>query len=191
MHFSPSPDQLHTLLHEADLAARRLVRQLRLPRHDLDDVRQDLLIDALVRLAAFDPARGSIGAFAATVMVHKASRIARRVVSERRVFGFEPISIDAPAPGGEGASVGDGVPEDDGLCALWGQTTKGAATSKVRLDVERCLGTLDRQDGLLCAALTTKSVDEVAAEGRGSRAGLYRRIRTLRGSLLAHGLVAG
>jgi DNA-directed RNA polymerase specialized sigma24 family protein len=190
MNFSPSPEQLHTLLHEADLAARRLVRKLRLPRHDLDDVRQDLLIDALARLAAFDPARGSIGAFVATVMAHKASRIARRVVSERRAFGFEPISIDAPIKDGEADTLADTIANDGGLGVVWGQACEGASTSTIRLDVERCLGALDHRDGVLCAALTTRSVDELAAEGYGSRAGLYRRIQTLRGTLLARGLAA-
>ena len=71
MPFSPSPEQLHTLLHEADAAARSLVRRMRLPRHDLEDIRQDLITDAFARLAAFDPARGSIGAFVATVMAHR------------------------------------------------------------------------------------------------------------------------
>jgi RNA polymerase sigma-70 factor (ECF subfamily) len=190
MSFSPSPEQLHTLLHEADAAARSLVRRMRLPRHDLEDIRQDLIADAIARLAAFDPARGSIGAFVATVMTHRATRIMRRVIAERRMFGFEPISIDAPALGGEGATVGADIPENANLGALWGQPSHGAATSTIRLDVERCLGTLDRQDGVLCAALTTRSVDELAAEGNGSRAGLYRRIQTLRGTLLACGLAA-
>ena len=190
MNFSPSPDHLHTLLHEADLAARRLVRRLRLPRHALDDVRQDLLIDALARLAAFDPARGSIGAFVATVMTHRATRIMRRVIAERRMFGFEPTSIDAPIKDGESDTLADMIASDGGLGAVWGQAGEDASTSSIRLDVEHCLGALDRRDGVLCAALTTRSVDELSADGHGSRAGLYRRIQTLRGTLLARGLAA-
>ena len=186
----PSPEQLHVLQHEADAAARRLVRQLRLPRHDLEDVRQDLIADALARLSAFDADRGSLGAFLATVMAHKGSRIARRVVAERRTFGFEPISIDAPAPDDRGTTFADHVPDDAGLAALWGQPSHGAAASTTRLDVERCLGALDHHDGALCAALTWQRVDDLAAAGRGSRAGLYRRIKYVRGSLLAHGLAA-
>ena len=34
---------LQTLLHEADAAARRLIRKLRLSKDDLADVRQELL----------------------------------------------------------------------------------------------------------------------------------------------------
>ncbi len=190
MSLSPSPEQLHTLLHKADAAARRLVRRMRLPSHDLEDIRQDLITDAFARLAAFDPARGSIGAFVATVMAHRATRIMRRVIAERRMFGFEPTSIDAPINDGESDTLAETIASDGGLGAVWGQAGEGASTSAIRLDVERCLGALDRGDGVLCAALTTRSVDELAAEGHGSRAGLYRRIQTLRGTLLARGLAA-
>jgi RNA polymerase sigma-70 factor (ECF subfamily) len=55
---------LQILVHEADLAARRLVRRLRLPAHEREDLRQDLLVDLIARLPAFDPARGRLGAFA-------------------------------------------------------------------------------------------------------------------------------
>ena len=149
-----------------------------------------LLIDALARLEDFDPARGSIGAFVATVMTHRAMRIMRRVIAERRMFGFEPMSIDMPIKDGEADTLADTIVSDAGLGAVWGQAGDGATSSIVRLDIERCLGTLERQDARLCAALTTRSVDELATEGRGSRAGLYRRIRTLRGSILARGLAA-
>lgn len=190
MSFTPSPEQLHTLLHEADAAARSLVRRMRLPRHDLEDIRQDLITDAFARLAAFDPARGSIGAFVATVMAHRATRIMRRVIAERRMFGFEPMSIDAPLMDGDAETFADTTPEDAGLGTLWGQSRRGVHAAITRLDVERCFGAIDRRDGALCAALTGKSVDALAAEGRGSRAGLYRRIQTLRGTLLARGLAA-
>jgi RNA polymerase sigma-70 factor (ECF subfamily) len=190
MPFSPSPEQRHTLLHEADAAARRLIRQLRLSRHDLEDIRQDLITDALARMPAFQAERGSVGAFLATVMTHRATRIMRRVIAERRMFGFEPMSIDMPIKDGEADTLADTIASDAGLGAVWGQAGDGATSSIVRLDIERCLGTLERQDARLCAALTTRSVDELAAEGHGSRAGLYRRIQTLRGSILARGLAA-
>ena len=47
MRQSISQDDLRTLLQEADVAARRLVRKCGLPRADLDDIRQDLLTDIL------------------------------------------------------------------------------------------------------------------------------------------------
>jgi hypothetical protein len=47
MAFQFSHSDLHLLQHEADVAARRLARQLQLPSSDLADVRQDLPVDGL------------------------------------------------------------------------------------------------------------------------------------------------
>ena len=44
MHPPISQSDLVTILDEADAAATRLRRRLRLPRADLDDLRQDLLL---------------------------------------------------------------------------------------------------------------------------------------------------
>ena len=76
MRRSISQDDLRTVLHEADVAARRLLRQLRLPCHDLDDLRQDLLADLIARLRGFDPERGSLGAFSGIVLANRSTRIA-------------------------------------------------------------------------------------------------------------------
>ena len=53
-----SPADLATLIDETDRAARRLHRKLALPAADLDDLRQDLLIDLICRLPGFDKRRG-------------------------------------------------------------------------------------------------------------------------------------
>ena len=55
---------LQTLLHEADGAARRLIRKLRLSKDDLADVRQELLVDVIARLPAFDPSHTTFQPFA-------------------------------------------------------------------------------------------------------------------------------
>lgn len=44
-----SPDDLAKLIDEAAVAARRLHRKLVLPAADLDDLRQDLLVDLICR----------------------------------------------------------------------------------------------------------------------------------------------
>lgn len=94
MHSSISRDNLQILLHEADIAARRLVRQLRLPRADLDDVRQDLLVDLIARLPAYDADRGTLGALAARTVraAAKASRIAVGQAVYLRSGTLKPMS---------------------------------------------------------------------------------------------------
>lgn len=191
MRSSLSPDDLHVILHEADIAARRLVRQLRLPRPDLDDVRQDLLVDLIGRLPAFDPERGSMGAFAGIVLANRATRIANRVRRERRIFGSVPVSLDEIIPDSHGLTRGDLVAEDEGLAAYFGQPVDAFAATEKRLDLERGLGSLDRGDGALSAALSQTTVDRLAAGGYGARSSLYRRVRDIRLALTAVGVGAG
>ena len=188
MHCRICRHDLQTILHEADLAARRLTRQLRLPRADLDDVRQDLLVDLIARLPAYDPDRASLGAFAGIVLRNQASRIAGKVKKSREVQGVVPVSLDEPVPGSDGLTRGDLVAEEDGLPALLGQPVDAFAEIERRLDVERAMGRLGRADGRLCAELSRATADRLAATGRGARTSLYRRVKDLRLALTAMGL---
>lgn len=190
MSLSISPADLKTLQHEADLAARRLLRRLRLPYQDLADLRQDILLDLIARYPAYESARGTLGAFAGIVAANRATRLARHVQRERRLFGFSPISLDAPLPAGDGAVMGDLVGEDESLAALFGQSFDAIGEAERRMDVERALGKIEAHDGALCAALSQASIGQLAAQGRGARSSLYRRLGELRMAFLAHGLKA-
>lgn len=137
MRSSISPPDLQVLLHEADIAARRLCRQLRLSRDELADLRQDLLTDLITRFPAFDRQRGSIGAFAGLVMANRATRIAQGVRRHRRIYGLFPVSLDDPLPNGDGATRGDLIAEADGLSAFLGQPVDRVAEAEHRIDFER------------------------------------------------------
>jgi RNA polymerase sigma-70 factor (ECF subfamily) len=190
MHSSISRDDLQILLHEADIAARRLVRQLRLPRADLDDVRQDLLVDLIARLPAYDADRGTLGAFAGAILANRATRIANKVKRERRMYGATPISLDEAIPESDGLTRGDLIAEADGLSALFGQPVDAFTAAEERLDAERGLGSLEPADGALCAALSRTTVDRLAASGHGARSSLYRRVKDIRLALTAIGVRA-
>lgn len=190
MDHSISRSDLQVLLHEADLAARRLIRRLRLPCEELADLRQDLLVDVFARLPAFDRERGSLGAFAGAVMANRATRLAQKVKRQRQLHGATPISLDEHIPDSDGATRGDLIPEADGLPAHFSQPVDAFAEVERRVDVERGLGGLDPNDAKLAAALSHATVDELARRGPASRSALYRRIKTIQLALLAAGLEA-
>ena len=190
MHLPISPADLATLLDEADAAARRLVRQLQLPRAELEDLRQDLLVDLLARMPEFDPERGSLGAFAGIVFRNRATRIAKKAKRDRQFYGAIPVSLDDTLAETDGLTRGDLVAEEEGLAAYFGQPVNAFAEVERRLDVERGLGTLDHDDGALCASLSRSTADRLAAEGHGARTTLYRRVKEIRLALIAHGVVA-
>ena len=187
MHPPISPSDLATLIDEANLAARRLHRKLALPAADLDDLRQDLLVDLICRLPGFDSRRGSIGAFANIVLRNQSSRIAMRHHRQRRAQGGSLLSLEVPLAGTR-EPVGDTLTEDDGLAAWHGQTCCAAAVTELHHALQAALARLPAEDRRFCAALAHRPVTALAAEGFGSRSALYRRLADLRHVLTAHGL---
>lgn len=71
MKFRITPADLQIIQHEADIAARRLIRKLCLPSDDHADIRQELLVDLIARLPAFDPSPARIAILAQVVQIDK------------------------------------------------------------------------------------------------------------------------
>lgn len=182
-----SPSDLATLIDETDLAARRLHRKLALPAADLDDLRQDLLIDLICRLPGFDKRRGTIGAFANIVLRNQCSRIAIRHHRQRRAQGGTVLSLDAPVAG-SAEPLGCLLAETDGLAAWHGQDRCAAADVETRHDLARALADLPEDVRGLCTALGTCAVADLIGRDRISRSALYRRLARLRLELAMRGL---
>lgn len=187
MQIELSPDDIETIIREADAAAQRLRHKLCLPVCERQDLGQDLLIDLLRRLPAYDPSRGSIGAFANIVLRNQSSRIAMRHHRQRRAQGGSLLSLEVPLAGAR-EPVGDTLTEDDGLAAWHGQTCCLAAVTELHHALQAALARLPAEDRRFCAALAHRPVTALAAEGFGSRSALYRRLADLRHVLTAHGL---
>ncbi|MDF1626299.1 MAG: hypothetical protein P1U84_08430 [Parvibaculaceae bacterium] len=187
MQIELSPDDIETIIREAGAAAQRLRRKLSMPVCEREDLGQDLLVDLLRRLPAYDPSRGSIGAFANIVLCNQSSRIAMRHHRQRSAQGGSILSLAVPLAGAR-EPVGDTLTEDDGLAAWHGQTCCAAAVTELHHTLQAVLARLPAEDRRFCAALAHRPVSALAAEGFGSRSALYRRLADLRHVLTAHGL---
>ena len=187
MQIELSPDDIETIIREADAATQRLRRKLCLPVCEREDLGQDLLVDLLRRLPAYDPSRGSIGAFANIVLRNQSSRIAMRHHRQRLAQGGSLLSLEVPLAGAR-EPVGDTLTEEDGLAAWHGQACCVAAVTELHHALQAALARLPAEDRRFCAALAHRPVTALAAEGFGSRSALYRRLADLRHVLTAHGL---
>jgi RNA polymerase sigma-70 factor (ECF subfamily) len=187
MHPPISRTELAILIDEAAAAARRLHRKLALPAADLDDLRQDLLVDLICRLPGFDARRGSIGAFASIVLRNQSARIAMQTHRQRRAQGGTLASLDAPIAGGS-EPLGHALTEADGLVAWHGQHRCAAEDAELRHDLARALGALPEEARTLCAALGTCAIADLVRRDGISRSALYRRLARLRLDLAMRGL---
>ena len=188
MQIKISPNHIHIITSEAEMAAKRLQRRLGLPVCDREDLRQDLVIDLLRRLPSYDPARGSLGAFAGLILRNQSSRIAMRIMRQRRAQEGGLLSLDAPMGGGDHRPMSETIPEDEGLSAWLGQTVGDQTRAEDRHALTIALGHLPETDVKFCAAIASRSNATLAREGFGSRSALYRRLSNLRFTLTAYGL---
>ncbi|SUE62867.1 Uncharacterised protein [Roseomonas gilardii subsp. rosea] len=186
MRASPCLPDLTPSYRLATQEARRLCRSLGLPAHEREDLRQDLLVDFLARLPAFDSARAEIEAFAMVCFRHAGARIARRVQRERAAR--HPRSLDDTLPNTDGLTLADTIGEVDGYGAWCGQSTDAIAALERRLDLERAAGAIAAQDYPLCAALSEHTPHEFGEQKTMPRMRIYRRIREMRLRLLAAGI---
>jgi RNA polymerase sigma-70 factor (ECF subfamily) len=180
--------EVQVLLREVDQTARRLRRKLRISRQDEEDLRHDLIVDLLARLPKFDPERGTLGCFLNVVLAHRSSRIVHKWAAQRRLYGEPVTSLDQPLPNADGETLGDLIAESDGYGAIWQKTDRFASIEQ-RLDLERALASLDKDQRSLCIDLLDRTPEQISASGGGSRATVYRRLRDLRLGLTAAGLV--
>ena len=187
MQIQLSPDNIETIIHEADAAARHLRRRLCLPICEREDLGQDLLVDLLRRLPAFDPSRGSLGAFAGLILRNQASRIAVRHHQQRKAQGGSLLSLEMPLAGSQ-VPVGETLIEADGLSAWHGQDCCAATGIELHHAMQTALAHLPVEDRRFCAALAHRPVAALAGAGFGSRSALYRRLADLRHVFTAHGL---
>ena len=170
--------------------ARRVCRIARMPAHEIEDVQQEMLLDLLGRLAAFDPSRGSLEAFATVCFRHRGIRLAERFRRERAARSDR--SLDAPLPNAddERLTLAEIVPESEGYAAWCGQPTDASAAAERRLDLARASAALDARDHPICTALAHCTPHELGRRGPLTRSVLYRRLQEMRLRLLAAGLCA-
>ncbi len=183
-----SDANLAVLYSEASAAASRLCRHHRLPSHEQEDLRQELLARSLARIGSYDPARGSFGAFAGRIMARQAALLAKRIRRARAASAS--MSLDDPLPRTDGGTAGSAIAEADGYGAWLGQPTDAIGALERKLDLGRALASLGRSDLALCAALAESTPGELTRAGRGARASVYRRVRQIRLRLLAAGIDA-
>lgn len=148
--------------------ARRLVGQSGLRPHDRPDIEQDLAVRLADRLRAYDPARGTLEAFAAMVIEQAAANLVRERRAGKRTPPARP-----PAP-----------PEDvpDPLA------NEDARLSDLERDVAAVLAGLPGEQRALAESLMEASVSEVSRRLGLRRTTLYGRMKGLRAAFERDGL---
>jgi RNA polymerase sigma-70 factor (ECF subfamily) len=171
----------------ADHYARKTARTLRLPAAEIDDLRQELLMEVLVRSARFDARRAAWITFVDLVVRHEAHALASRL---RQACRLHNRSIEDPVPLSEGrkARLAEVMPDTEGIAALWSPPFDPFAAAELRIDIERFVADLPDRLRRLCRLLQTEDIADALRLSGLSTAQFYRELRELRMRLRALGL---
>lgn len=170
-------DQAAWLIGLADRAAARLCRHGREYQLDREDVRQDLLLDLLSRLGAYNASRGTLQTFVSVCFKHRSARLMRNAYREH--LARHPADLDGPVVQGGTTRVIDTLGESEGFGAWVGQPTDLLLQLEQQLDLDRMLSGLPAAMTPLCAALMGDQLSQGIAASC-SRTTQHRRLQDLR-----------
>jgi RNA polymerase sigma-70 factor (ECF subfamily) len=160
---------------QATMRARLIVATSNFRSDDVDDLRQELLLDCLRRSPKFDEARGEWGGFVRGVMRNQAAAL---IVRRHRRTRHEVLAGDLVAPDSEAgeSAVFDGFCQHDMTALL-----------DLSIDVRSVLRKLPIRLQRLACLLAELPVNEVCLATGKSRSRVYQMIRQLRTAFLEAG----
>jgi len=164
-------------------SARGVIDRTGLPRHEQEDVQQELMLHYWLKRDAYRPDRGARSTFAKVVIRRKAAALTIRIRAKRRsgiriAMGadgmpeIEPKSLEARSLAASFVAAGR---EDEALHNL-------------HLDVRGAIGRMRRGDRLLARRLMRLSITEIVKKTGIPRSTIYDRIKHIRNGLITAGV---
>ncbi len=163
--------------------ARQLARTRALPASDVEDIEQNLMLDLLGRMPAFDPSKSSKNTFIARVVENHAATLVKAARAEKRGAQIIHESLHSVIHDGVGEPIelGDTIPTESGLWHATGRDWDEVAD--LRHDLAHAMGDLPSNLVTLCRRLAVGTVTEVSRATGKSRPSIYDGIAKIRASL--------
>lgn len=158
-----------------DYHVARLGRQLHLPDHRRDDLRQNLFLALCKAAPRYDARQSSRRTFVSRVLSRAAAHHARSIRNERASSVRSPLRFSELERNGHSFA-----PVAPRSCE--------PSAHELVLDLRHALASLSREHQQLAEALKTQTPAEIAAERGVHRCTVYREIAALRSALSEAGL---
>lgn len=179
---------LSTLQTAAAYHAGRIARKLHLSPDDREDVRQDILVEMIVRLGRFDVEKAALATFIDLLARHGASAVARRCRPQQRLLRAA-LSLDDEADP-MARRLARTLSAEQGLGFAAGEPADLVASAELKRDVRRIVAALTPELQSLCALLLAHPTEQACRTSGLSRATFYRRVREIRLRFLIASLTA-
>ena len=170
----PPRTERYLVLKASQLSRRRAVWGM-----DRKDIAQELRIDLLRRLPAYDAEKATLETFCSRLIEHRISDLTTPTAASRA--GRRAVSLDLTAENDgedEDLAIGESLPESAGLFAdeIFDVETK----ANLKLDVQAFLSTLPDDLRQCAVLLQSHSISDAARISGLNRSTIYARIERLR-----------
>ncbi len=157
--------------------ARALTRHPAVHGMEVEDIEQELMLDYLSRIQAYDPERASRRTFVDRILNHKCASIIEEAKAQKRGGGVREMSLESWLENRDG--------DDDELPDHTYDRTEAIHFS---IDVNRILRDLPEPMAVLLTQLGIYNVSEISRRTGVPRSTLYGSINELRARLREQGL---
>jgi DNA-directed RNA polymerase specialized sigma24 family protein len=156
----------------------------RLPRVDLEDLEQELMLHAHRRLSSYDPGRADLWTYVDRILSSFVVNLAEAAGARSREGGACTVSLDDPK------LELDSEPIAAAICDRLSGELSWSESIHLRRDLERVVDSLPQHLHDCCHWLAMSSVTEAARHSGLARGSIYSRIATLKRAFAAAGLDA-
>jgi RNA polymerase sigma-70 factor (ECF subfamily) len=164
---------LNTLLvTQVKYHARSLIRHPAINGMEIEDLEQEIMLDAIARIKDFDPSKAQWSTFIDRILNHKCASLIQTARSQKRGHGETIVSLDAWLADNDG--------EDD---ELQDTDSPDQAAHDLRIDLERAVETMPPRLVFLLIDLRTFNLTEISRLRGTPRATLYGVMHELRAAL--------
>lgn len=169
--------------------ARQLAGNDSFTPSDREDIAQELWLDALKRLAKFDPAKGTIFAFLVTVVERQSlSLLRRQSAAKRDACRCKSLNLSTHCGDGAGSDRAANLVQSAADWRLGVESCPPQHHVEVSHDVELTVAQMPPELRELCQRLPWRTVTDVAQEVGLSRSAIYARIKKVRKQFAEAGL---
>jgi RNA polymerase sigma-70 factor (ECF subfamily) len=162
------------LITQVKYHARSLMRHPAINGMEIEDLEQELMLDAFARIKDFNPEKGQWSTFIDRILNHKCASLIQKARSQKRGHGETIVSLDAWLADNDG--------EDDELQDI---DLPDQAAHDLRIDLERAVETMPPRLVFLLIDLRTFNLTEISRLRGTPRATLYGVMHELRTALSA------